>query len=102
MAGIGVSQDRFDKLWSAENEVQQHKAVIRTKKPTTNPFKVMRIPLPKKISTNAHQNLIISHFSTNLIIRLVTIFSHIARPDYKVDGAGCPLYSLYSQLATEK
>ena len=66
--GSGVSRERFDKLWSelnAEIEVQRHKAVIRTKKSTTNPFKAMRIPLPKKSSANARQNLIIGRFPTN-------------------------------------
>ena len=66
--GSGVSRERFDKLWSelnAEIEVQRHKAVIRTKKSTTNPFKAMRIPLPKKSSANARQNLIIGRFPTS-------------------------------------
>ena len=36
-----------------------YKAVIRTKKSTTNPFKAMRIPLPKNLSANACQNLIL-------------------------------------------
>ena len=63
-----MSRERFDKLWSelnAEIEVQRHKAVIRTKKSTTNPFKAMRIPLPKKSSGNARQNLIIGRFPTS-------------------------------------
>ena len=68
LVGSGVSRERFDKLWSelnAEIEVQRHKAVIRTKKSTTNPFKAMRIPLPKKTSANARQNLIIGRFPTS-------------------------------------
>ena len=48
---------------NAEIEVQRHKAVIKTKKSTTNPFKAMRIPLPNK-TTSARQNLIIGRFPT--------------------------------------
>ena len=69
LVGSNLPRERFDKLWSelnAEIEVQRHKAVIRTKKSQTNPFKAMRIPLPKKASsTNARQNLIIGRFPTS-------------------------------------
>jgi len=66
VVGSGVSQERFNKLWmelNAEIEVQRHKAVIKTKKSTTNPFKTMRIPLPNK-TTSVCQNLRIGHFPT--------------------------------------
>ena len=52
-------------LLVATMRIIYYKAVIRTKKSTTNPFKAIRIPLPKNLSANARQNLILGCFPTN-------------------------------------